>query len=87
MNAIREIRKVENGKVEIDLPKNFNGKDVEVIVLLDLKRSLTNQSKDKKNKKGRSLAGIFHKYAKPELIPFEKDIAWTKVAKEKYDSR
>jgi hypothetical protein len=33
MNAIREIKKVKNGKVELDLPKSLNGKEVEVIVL------------------------------------------------------
>ncbi|MCY7362021.1 MAG: DUF2281 domain-containing protein [Ignavibacteria bacterium] len=33
MNAIREIKIVKNGKVEINLSNEYNGQKVEVIVL------------------------------------------------------
>ncbi len=33
MNAIRNVLTVENNKVIIDLPNNFNSKKVEIIVL------------------------------------------------------
>ena len=33
MNAIREFIKVKNHKVEINLPKNFNYDEVEVIIM------------------------------------------------------
>ena len=87
MNAIREIRKVTNGKIEVKLPKFFEGQEVEIIVLANFDNSKKEISKLERKKSIKKFAGIFSKYAKPELIPFEKDIAWTKVAKEKYDSR
>ena len=87
MNAIREIKKVKNGKVEIELPKFLNGLEVEVIVLTNISPSAEINSKSDRKKSVRKFGGILNKYAKPELIPFEKDIAWTKVAKEKYDNR
>ena len=82
MNAIREIRKVENGKVEIDLPKNFNGKNVEIIILIS--KDPNNISNIKKKKaKGKSLGGILHQYANPALISKEIE-AWSIAVKEKY---
>jgi hypothetical protein len=87
MNAIRKIRKVENGKVEIELPKDLNGEKVEIIILTNTNDFKNKLSLADRKKSIRKFGGILHKYAKPELIPFEKDIAWSKVAKEKYDSR
>jgi len=51
-----------------------------VIVILDSQ----NQGKDKKTKKEEIWGGIFKKYAKPELIPFEKEIAWKNVSESKH---
>ncbi|MEO8210935.1 MAG: hypothetical protein ABI840_10260 [bacterium] len=84
MNAIREIKKVKNGKVEIELPKDFNGNEVEVIVLLNNK--LEKKSGTHRKKAIEKFGGILKDYANPVLIQNEKDIAWTKVAKDKYDS-
>ncbi len=81
MDAIREIKKVKNGKVEILLPKNLDGKDVEVIILMDTIARKKTQT-DKKNG-GRSLAGILHKYANPAMIPQEKE-TWPNAVKDKH---
>lgn len=82
MNAIREIKKVENGKVEIDLPTNFNGKNVEIIILINKDPKKMSNNKKKKSK-GKSLGGFLHQYANPALISKEKE-AWSIAVKEKY---
>ena len=82
MNAIREIRKVENGKVEIDLLTNFNGKNVEIIILISKDSNKISINRKKKTK-GESLGGILHQYANPALISKEKE-AWGIAVKEKY---
>ena len=83
MNAIREIKKVKNGKVEIELPNILNGKEVEVIVLTNSDYSQKKVSQSEDNRNVRSLAGIFHKYANPDLITKEKD-GWSIAVKDKH---
>ena len=83
MNAIREIKKVKNGKIEIELPKDFNGNNVEIIILMNTENVGNNTKKIKRKKEGRNLAGILHKYANPDLIAKEKD-AWQNAVKDKY---
>jgi len=39
MNAIREIKKVTNGKIEVELPKFYEGQEVEIIVLTNFDNS------------------------------------------------
>lgn len=87
MNAIRKITKVTNGKIEVKLPIFYEGQEVEIIVLTNPDNSKNIISKADRKKSVKKFAGIFNKYANPEIIPFEKEIAWTKIAKEKYDSR
>ncbi|MDQ3019227.1 MAG: hypothetical protein M3R36_01450 [Bacteroidota bacterium] len=83
MNAIREIKKVKNGKVEIELPKDFNGNNVEIIILMNTQDVDKNIKKGKRKNEGRSLGGILHKYTNPNLIPKEKD-AWPNAVKDKH---
>ena len=79
MEAIREIRHVENGKVILHLPHDFWGQDVEIIIL-------PVQHQDKQLTHKESLRGCLQQYARPELIAKEKE-AWQDAIREKYVSR
>lgn len=68
MEAIREIQTVKNGEVYLQLPKQFWGQEVEVIVLA--MRQSTTPSRGKK-----SLRGSLKRYANPTLMDKEQS-AW-----------
>ena len=68
MEAIREIQTVKNGKVKLQLPKQFWGQEVEIIVLA--MRQPATQPMAKK-----SLRGILKRYANSALMEKEKS-AW-----------
>ncbi len=68
MEAIREIQAVKNGEVQLQLPKQFWGQEVEIIVLA--MRPAATPSMGKK-----SLRGILKHYANPALMEKEQS-AW-----------
>jgi hypothetical protein len=80
MEAIRSIQTVENGEIYLQLPKQFWGQEVEIIVL-PLPQQITQPITRKK-----SLRGGLKQYAKPDLIAQEQD-AWQTVVSESYEHR
>lgn len=76
MEAIRSIQTVADGAIHLQLPKQFWGQEVEIIVLPAPKQ--LRQSTRKK-----SLRGSLKRYAKPALIAQEQD-AWQASLGEKY---
>ena len=80
MEAIRSIQTVANGEVNLRLPKQFWGKEVEVIVLSSPKQAA--QTVIRKN----SLRGSLKRYANPALIEQEQS-AWEVSVSEKYAPR
>ena len=77
MEAIRRIQTVQNGEVHFQLPKQFWGQEVEIIVLPAPAQPMRLVMPKK------SLRGCFKHYAKPELIAQEQD-AWQTAASEKH---
>jgi len=80
MEAIRNIQTVKNGEVHLQLPRQFWGRDVEIIVL-PAPVSTPQSPTDKK-----SLRGSLKSYANPELIAQEQEV-WQMAAGEKHGSR
>lgn len=80
MEAIRHIQTVENGEVNLHLPKQFWGQEIEILVLLAPQQT-TYPVMCKK-----SLRGCLRRYANPDLIAKEQD-AWQAAASEKYERR
>jgi hypothetical protein len=76
MEAIREIQTVEKGHVNIRLPRQFWGQQVEIIVL-----SMTQRDEGALAKK--SLGGCLHQYANAAFIDREHE-AWQNAVNEKY---
>ena len=78
MEAIRHIQTVKNGEIHLQLPQQFWGQEVEIIVLPAPQQNppLPLQKK--------SLRGCLKHYAKPDLISQEQD-AWPTVVSENYD--
>ncbi len=76
MEAIREIQTVEKGHVNIRLPRQFLGQQVEIIVL-----SMTQRDEGALAKK--SLGGCMHQYANTAFIDREHE-AWQNAVNEKY---
>lgn len=68
MEAIRNIQTVKNGEVHLQLPKQFWGQEVEVIVL-----AMRQPAPPPLNKK--SLRGALKQYANPALMDKEQS-AW-----------
>jgi hypothetical protein len=81
MEAIRSIQNVENGEIYLQLPEQFWGQEVEIIVLPSLKQSIPPTTTLKT-----SLRGCLKQYAKPNLMTQEQD-AWQAVVDEKYERR
>ena len=77
MEAIRRIQTVENGEIYLQLPQQFWGQAVEIIVLPAPQPNPPPPQK-------KSLRGCLNHYAKPDLIPQEGD-AWSTVVSENYD--
>jgi len=80
MEAIRKIQTVENGEVHLRLPKQFWGREVEIIVL-PAPAPAPPAPPDKK-----SLRGCLRRYANPGLIAQEPG-AWQAAASEKNEHR
>jgi hypothetical protein len=78
MEAIRRIQTVENGEIYLQLPEQFWGQDVEIIVLPAPQQ--TPQPKPRK----KSLRGCLNRYAKPDFIAQEQG-AWATVASENHE--
>ena len=68
MEAIREIQTVKNGEVQLQLPKQFWGQEVEIIVLAMRQPATPPMGK-------KSLRGVLKRYAKPALMEKEQS-AW-----------
>jgi len=68
MEAIRNIQTVKNGEVHLQLPKQFWGQEVEVIVLA-MQQPVTSPLSKK------SLRGSLKRYANPALMDKEQS-AW-----------
>ncbi len=68
MEAIREIQMVKNGEVHLQLPKQFWGQEVEVIVLAMQQPAMPPVGK-------KSLRGSLKRYANPALMDKEQS-AW-----------
>ncbi len=81
MEAIRSIQTVANGTIYLQLPKQFWGQEVEIIVIPSLQQVMQQPTTRKK-----SLRGSLKRYAKPALMAQEQD-AWQSVASEKYAHR
>lgn len=80
MEAIRKIQTVENGEIHLQLPKQFWGQEVEIIVLSASEQTLQPVIRKK------SLRGCLRRYAKPDLIAQEQD-AWPAAVSEKHERR
>ena len=78
---LREIIKPTSNTYTIHLPDEYLNREIEILILPFSR----NDKKTEKNipKRKKSLAGSLKKYANPDLIEKEKDIAWEEVAKEK----
>lgn len=79
MEAIRKIQTVKEGHIDVHLPRQFWGQQVEIIVLS------APQLEDRGTPK-KSLRGCLHQYANPALIAREQE-AWQDAVREKYDHR
>ncbi len=77
MEAIRKIQTVKDGHVNVRLPRQFWGQQVEIIVF-----SASRQNEPIVPKK--SLRGCLHQYANPALIDREHK-AWQDAVREKFD--
>jgi len=80
MEAIRKIQTVENGEVHLQLPEQFWGQQVEIIVLTAPQEGMHPTP----SRKG--LRGCLKQYARPELMTQEKN-AWPTAASEKHEPR
>lgn len=76
MEAMKEIHTVKKGRIQLYLPKEYWGRQVEVIVRETVKATPSPP------KKG-SLRGCLRRYANPDLVHQEKD-AWIDSVKDKY---
>ena len=80
MEAIRTVQTVENGQVCLQLPEQFWGQEVEIIVLS------TQPDTSAWASSGQSLRGSLKQYAKPELMSQEPS-AWLMAVSENDESR
>ena len=76
MEAIRTIQTVVEGHINVNLPKQFWGQQVEVIVL-------ATSAQEARISPEKSLRGCLHRYANPAFIDREHK-AWQDAVKEKY---
>ena len=77
MEAIRDIQTVTNGEIHLQLPQQFWGQEVEIIVLPVPSSTVSGRTPK------RSLQGSLQSYANPELMAKEQD-AWQAAAGEKH---
>lgn len=79
MEAIRKIQSVENGQIHLQLPEQFWGQDVEIIVLAVQPTAKATTGKN-------SLRGSLKRYADPEKMAIE-PLAWPNSAGESDEHR
>lgn len=79
MEAIRDIQTVKNGEVHLQLPREFWGRDVEIIVLP------APQAGERSPLTKKSLRGCLKSYANPALVTQEQE-AWALAAKDEQES-
>jgi len=77
MEAIRKIQTVKEGHVQVHLPRQFWGQQVEIIVLPAPQQEDLGVPK-------KSLRGCLRQYANPALIAQEQE-AWQDAVREKHD--
>lgn len=80
MEAIRNIQTVRNGEIHLQLPRQFWGQEVEIIILPAPQPTAPPPTPK------RSLRGCLKPYADPELIAQEQE-AWQTAAGEKHEPR
>jgi hypothetical protein len=80
MEAIRSIQTVANGEIYLQLPQQFWGREVEIIVLPSPQQAPTFVVPKK------SLRGSLKQYARADRIEQEQD-AWSIAVSEKYANR
>ena len=80
MEAIRHIQTVTNGEIHLQLPQQFWGQAVEIIVLPAF------QATEPSSTTKKSLRGCLKSYAKPELIVQEQE-AWQAAVSKKHEPR
>ena len=78
MEVIRELQTVKDGQVQLYLPRQFWGQQVEIIIL-------TSPQKVSHISQKTSLRGCLHHYANPAMIFREKEV-WQDVVREKYSN-
>lgn len=78
MEAIRSIQTVKNGEIYLQLPQQFWGQEVEIIVLPAPQQAPFSIPHKK------SLRGVLKRYAQPELMAQEQDV-WSSIASEKHE--
>ena len=79
MKVYKTRIKLKTLKQAMKIPAEITTPEVERIIL-----SESLEAKSQRNgKKTKNLAGILSRYARPELIKRENDVAWTNVANEK----
>ncbi|MBF2058560.1 MAG: hypothetical protein IGQ45_15435 [Cyanobacterium sp. T60_A2020_053] len=76
MEIIRTVQTVENGQILLNLPSEFSGQQVEIIIL----------TKEYSSPKKNSLKGALQNYINPELMTLESK-AWENFIAEKYGDR
>jgi hypothetical protein len=79
MEVIRHIQTVENGEIYLQLPQQFWGQEVEIII------QPAPQQIPQPTRKS-SLRGCLKHYAKPDLIAQEQDV-WSTVVSENNERR
>ncbi len=79
MEAIREIQTVKEGRVHVRLPRQFWGRQVEIIVL-------PAPQQEDRAAPTKSLRGCLNQYANPALIEREHK-AWRDSVSDKYGHR
>ena len=77
MQAVRKIQIVKNGEVNVQLPQQFWGQEVEIIVMPTSPMAIPTKQ---------SLRGSLKSYSRPELIAQESD-AWLAEVAAKHESR
>ena len=76
MEAIRKIQTVKDGQLNISLPEQFWGQEVEIIILASPKQNQRTSQK-------KSLRGCLRDYAEPKLRAREKE-AWQDAVRDKH---
>ena len=80
MKAYKARIKLNILKQAMKIPAEITSPEVEIIILSESQETKS----PRRGKRTKNLLGILNRYARPELIKHEKEIAWTKVVNEKH---